>query len=104
MLNGLIPFFAGAAYVFSTSDWGLTWTARQRLVGSDGGSQNQLGYALAVHGHIVVVGELGNDNANGMDAGWAIYGTHPNISSDADRIFFVFGQGLSSCSQHLMME
>jgi len=53
---------SGSAYVFRTSDGGLTWTQTDKLEASDAGTFAGLGHAVAISGTLAVCGvDLGDD-------------------------------------------
>ena len=59
--------YTGAAFIFTASN-GLTWTAQQRLEGSDGGNEDHF-RTVDVYNTTIAVGAFGNDNENGNSAG-----------------------------------
>jgi len=61
---------AGAAYVFTTSDGGATWTQQQKLVASDASPDKYFGQSVSISGDTVVVGAYGDDQV-ASDAGAA---------------------------------
>jgi hypothetical protein len=58
--------FAGAAYVYQYD--GAQWILQQKLLASDGASEDAFGYAVAISGDTVVVGAHSDDDL-GEDAG-----------------------------------
>jgi CSLREA domain-containing protein len=65
-----VPFRAGAAYVFELD--AVTWAERDVLRATDGQSEDQLGFAVALDGVNALIGAPRDDNENGVDAG-AVY-------------------------------
>jgi hypothetical protein len=61
---------AGAAYVFERS--GLSWVQAQKIVASDGNTEDYFGYAVAMSADTLFIGAPYDDNAAGVDAG-AVY-------------------------------
>ena len=59
----------GAAYVFVADVVGQTWSEKQKLLASDGGTSDRYGISLAIHGDVIVVGAKYEDNSKGTDAG-----------------------------------
>ena len=59
--------------MFQSSDGGLTWSAAQKLVSSDGAAGDQFGWYVSVSGDKLVVGARGDANYNGTSAGDAAY-------------------------------
>jgi uncharacterized repeat protein (TIGR01451 family) len=60
---------AGSAYVFARS--GTAWTEQQKLVASDGASDDDFGVSVSVSGDTVAIGAGGDDTAAGENAGSA---------------------------------
>ena len=50
------PWDSGSAYVFNTTDGGATYDQVAKLTAADAGSQDHLGYSVAIAGDVVVVG------------------------------------------------
>lgn len=67
-LQNAANVFSGAAYVFTLEGGG--WVQQQRLVASDAGLSDQLGWSVAISGDTAVVGSYGN-NGGGTDSGAA---------------------------------
>jgi choice-of-anchor B domain-containing protein len=55
----------GAVYVFERPASGAEWVPRGQLVPSDGGTGDSLGFALAVHEAVALVGAPGHDSSRG---------------------------------------
>ena len=49
---------SGAAYIFRTSDGGITYTEINKLTASDAASGGSFGYAVAIDGSVVTIGTL----------------------------------------------
>lgn len=62
--------YAGAVYVFTTSDNGSTWTQQQKITASNEGTNDYFGYSLGLSGDLLVVGAHTEDTW-GSDAGLA---------------------------------
>ncbi len=60
----------GAAYVFTTSDGGSTWSQQQKLSPGDLASGDHFGYSVAIDGDTVIAGAQYNDDA-GTNSGSA---------------------------------
>ncbi|OQY29001.1 MAG: hypothetical protein B6244_05530 [Candidatus Cloacimonetes bacterium 4572_55] len=60
---------AGAAYVFEHS--GGSWSLQQKLIASDGSSDDYFGCSVAISGDLTIVGAFQDDNTNGTNAGAA---------------------------------
>jgi uncharacterized repeat protein (TIGR01451 family) len=60
---------AGAAYVFVRS--ATIWNQEQKLLASDGATQDFFGASVSVFGDTAVVGSFGDDNGGGANAGAA---------------------------------
>ncbi|KAH8083364.1 hypothetical protein JL720_8246 [Aureococcus anophagefferens] len=61
---------SGSAYVFRTTNDGVSWTQTAKLVASDAAEDDNFGDSVAVSGDLVVVGAAWNDDA-GSDSGSA---------------------------------
>lgn len=59
-------------YVYGTTDIGDTCSESQKLVASDGVSDDRFGTAIAIHMNTVVVAAVLDNNEKGADAG-AVY-------------------------------
>jgi hypothetical protein len=60
--------FSGSAYVFRWN--GSTWVQEQKLLASDGATEDRFGYSVSVSGDVAVVGAW-NDNVDGSLSGSA---------------------------------
>jgi hypothetical protein len=58
---------AGGAFVFDRA--GITWVQTEVFSASDGGADDQFGYAVDLDGDTLVIGASGDDHAAGVDAG-----------------------------------
>lgn len=68
--NGDIASFAGAAYVFIRD--GTQWSQQDYLKGSNTGTSDQFGFAVAISGNQIIIGANGEDsNATGIDGNGA---------------------------------
>nr|CRH07569.1 Protein of unknown function. Containing four cadherin domains and two bacterial pre-peptidase C-terminal domains [Candidatus Magnetococcus massalia] len=63
-------YYAGAAYVFQTSDGGTTWTEAAKLQASDAQAYDEFGLSVAIDGNYAIVGAYGEDTG-GSAAGAA---------------------------------
>src|SRR5690606_29875115 len=59
---------AGSAYVFEFN--GVTWVEKQKLIASDGSTDDRFGNSVAIHNDRVIVGAF-NDNVFGSYSGSA---------------------------------
>lgn len=53
----------GSAYVFKCND--TIWTEEQKLIASDGESNDYFGYSLSINGGYIIIGAYGDDNFKG---------------------------------------
>ncbi len=61
---------SGSAYVFTTSNGGVSWTQQQKLAASDAAGGDSFGFSVDVSGDTVIVGAYLSDGA-GADGGAA---------------------------------
>ncbi len=59
---------AGSAYVFQRN--GSNWTEAQKLLASDGGTDDRFGYAVGIAGDLAIIGAAGDDD-KGTNSGSA---------------------------------
>jgi hypothetical protein len=52
----------GSAYVFSTSDGGVTWNQTQKLVAGDGAQNDLFGFSVSIFKSLAVIGASEDDN------------------------------------------
>lgn len=60
---------AGAAYVFTTSDEGTTWSQQQKLEADNPTSEDRFGFAVAIRGNICAITCPGDDTAGSFNFG-----------------------------------
>jgi hypothetical protein len=84
--------FLGAAYVFSTEDGGSTWSQNQKLIPSNGVSDDQFGFSVCIYSNIIVVGAPNADTVGVGLASGVVYvyryavNEQSNIWSEAQKL------------------
>jgi len=78
---------SGSAYVFVHDENGA-WIQRTKLLASDGASDDTFGFAVAISDIKILVGAVGDEDANGLNAGAAyIFDLDDDAHSDDDADF-----------------
>lgn len=54
--------------MFLTADQGATWTQKQKLAASDGGTDDEFGWSVAIDGNIIAIG-AGYDDDTASNSG-----------------------------------
>ncbi|MCH7847045.1 MAG: hypothetical protein IIB53_01660 [Planctomycetes bacterium] len=91
--NDEIGFHAGAAYVFRYTADTNEWIEQAKLLASDGASQDEFGFAVAVSGDVAVVGAYSHDHGwNGSNVG----GVYVFRSADGGRSWIQEAELLAS--------
>ena len=65
MTSGVV----GAAYIYQSSNCGLTWSYAEKILAHDGVENANFGYAVAIMNRTVVVGAPYDNNEKGTQAG-----------------------------------
>lgn len=80
---------AGSAYVFATSDSGVSWTESSKITASPSASDEEFGFAVALHDGVAVIGAPKDDD-QGTNAGTAYSALIASVGSFGDPVFVDF--------------
>lgn len=72
--------YAGACYIFHTTDGGINFVQTQQLIASDAAPNDWFGRAVAVSPNLVVVGATGNDDVGAYSGAVYIFRTTDGMS------------------------